>query len=143
MDTVLSRRHPTEPALVYERSNKAEYKFTSVPVPKMTPGKRYLIGVYVKTVDMKHTRGGATVAIEYGDSKRKYAGGVWPEGLTDAKEWTKVEAYVSLTDDAKHVTMLLYMRQGATGKAYFSRPYVSLVEHSIWESSVFMAPLLS
>ena len=58
-----------EPALVYERSNKAEYKFTSVPVPKMTPGKRYLIGVYVKTVDMKHTRGGATVAIEYGDSK--------------------------------------------------------------------------
>ncbi len=113
-----------EPALVYERSNKAEYKFTSVPVPKMTPGKRYLIGVYVKTVGMKHTRGGATVAIEYGDSKRKYAGGVWPEGLTDAKEWTKVEAYVSLTDDAKHVTMLLYMRQGATGKAYFSRPYV-------------------
>ena len=113
-----------EPALVYERSNKAEYKFTSVPVPKMTGGKRYLIGVYVKTVGMPMTRGGATVAIEYGDSKRKYAGGVWPEGLTDAKEWTKVEAYVTLIDDAKNVTMLLYMRQNATGKAYFSRPYI-------------------
>ncbi|MBP5637992.1 MAG: hypothetical protein J6X55_00810 [Victivallales bacterium] len=113
-----------EPALVYERSNKEEYKFTSVPVPKMMPGKRYLVGVYVKTVGMPKTHGGATVAIEYGDSKRKYAGGVWPEGLTQAKDWTKVEAYVSLKEDAKVPTMLLYMRRGATGKAYFSRPYV-------------------
>ena len=100
-----------EPALVYQRTNKEEYRFNSVSVPKMMPGKRYLVGVYVKTVGMPHMRSGATVAIEYGDSKRKYAGGVWPEGTTDAKDWTKVEAYVTLSEDAKVPTMLLYMKK--------------------------------
>ena len=113
-----------EPALVYERTNKDEYNFTSVPVPDMKPGKRYFIGVYVKTVGMPPTRGGATVAIEYGTPKNKYAGGVWPEGVTDAKEWTKVESHVTLKEDAIDAMMLLYMRKNATGKAYFSRPFV-------------------
>ena len=113
-----------EPALVYERADIEQYKFTSVPVKQMTPGKRYLVGVYVKTEGMKKRVGGATFAIEYGDVKRKYAGGVWPEGVTDAKDWTKVEGYVTLKEDARNPVMLLYMRKGATGKAYFSRPYV-------------------
>ncbi|MBP5637991.1 MAG: hypothetical protein J6X55_00805, partial [Victivallales bacterium] len=113
-----------EPAFVYERYDKEEYKFSHVSVPGLKPGKRYLVGVYVKTVGMPKTKGGATFAIEYGDSKGKYAGGVWPEGLTDAKDWTKVEDYVTVKDDAKNPTMLLYMRKGATGKAYFSRPYI-------------------
>ena len=113
-----------EPALVYERSDKADYMFTRVKVPGMKPGKRYLVGAYVKTVGMPRTRGGATVAIEYSNVKGEFSGGVWPEGITNAPDWTKVEDYVTVKADAKTPTMLLYMRKGATGKAFFSRPYV-------------------
>ena len=114
-----------EPAFVYERKDRMEYKFTSVPVPKMLPGRRYLVGVHVKTVGLKHSfAGGATMAIQYGDSKGPHGGGVWPDGVTNVKDWTKVEAYLTLKEDAKDPVMLLYMRKGVTGKAYFSRPYV-------------------
>ena len=114
-----------EPALVYERSDGKEYKFTRVKLDGLVVGTRYLVGVYVKTVGMKKgTGGGATVAIEYDNSVKTCAGGVWPKGVVMAKDWTKVEGFVTIKEGARNATMLLYMRKGATGTAYFSRPYI-------------------
>ena len=75
-----------EPALVYERSDPNEYRFTRVKLDGLQEGKRYLVGVYVKTVGMKKGNGGATVAIEYDNNVKTCAGGVWPKGVVQAKD---------------------------------------------------------
>lgn len=113
-----------EPALVYERKDKNEYKFKGVELKNLKSNTRYRCGVYVKTVDMPRTSSGATFAIEYSTMDSKYAGGVWPDGTSNASDWTKIEASVTCAEGLKAGTMLLYMRRGASGKAYFSRPYI-------------------
>lgn len=105
-------------ALAYERTDPSEYPLLGQAIA-LTPGGRYRIGVWIRTEQVtKGDFGGATLCMEYSKGG-KWLTGTYPPGLTGTNDWTHVEATTSVPRDADVCRLVLYMRKGALGRAWF------------------------
>ena len=105
-------------ALVYERSDPALYPLPNQVLP-LKPGTRYRFSAWVRTDSVTQgDHGGATLCIQY-TRNGQWIGGVYPPGLTGTNDWTRVESFCTVPLEADQCHTILYMRQGATGKAWF------------------------
>ena len=105
-------------ALCNERTNPDDYFKTEQSVA-LLPNTQYRFSAWVKTENVQGAdEGGATVCLEFrrGD---KWLGGVYPPGAMGAKDWTRVEGAGTVPADADSCRLVLYMRRGLTGKAWF------------------------
>lgn len=108
-------------ALSVERTDITKYSLGSTRV-RVTPGETYELGVLVKGENVK---GYATLAGELVDAKGKMVdGGVYPVGSTGTFDWTLVRARLQVPPTAQWCVFTLYLRPRATGKAWFSQPYM-------------------
>lgn len=106
--------------LFYERTSSGDYALASQPV-QLEPGKRYRFGAWIRTENV--TNGTATVCVEFFRKNGQWMKGSYPIGVRNTSDWTfigsdiRVSPYMDMTDVSFGLT--LYMRKGATGKAWF------------------------
>ena len=105
-------------ALCYERSNPADYPLAEQKVA-LLPDTQYRFSVWVKTENVRGAdESGATVCLEFRRGG-KWLGGVYPPGVMGTKDWTLVEGAGTVPAEADSCHLVLYMRRGLTGKAWF------------------------
>jgi hypothetical protein len=110
--------------LVVERTNPDSYVLGHTVV-KLIPDRTYEIGVYVKGENIHNGEANATLAAEFFDSNGKFIdGGAYPQGLGGTFGWTLVHEKMYVPPGVVSCNLLLYLRPGTLGKAWFSQPYI-------------------
>ncbi|MFM8765952.1 MAG: hypothetical protein ACKOEZ_14130, partial [Spartobacteria bacterium] len=105
-------------ALYHERTNPDDY-FKAEQSVALLPNTQYRFSAWVKTENVQGAdEGGATVCLEFRRGDR-WLGGVYPAGAMGTKDWTRVEEAGTVPADADSCRLVLYMRKGLTGKAWF------------------------
>lgn len=116
-------------ALFYERTDPGG-PMTGQDL-ELQPGARCKFSAWIRTENIENPEwGGATICLEF------YKGGKWhsghyPAGVRGTAEWTRVEAVGMVPADAERTTLRLYLRNKATGKAWFDDVAVE-VESPRW-----------
>lgn len=105
-------------ALVCHRENSQEYNLSYQEV-RLTPGKPYRFGVWLKT-DQPLSGEGASVCMEL-YSQGQYVTGKHAKNVVDAPEWQWIEDYFVVPENAVDPVyrFICYLRPGTTGTAYF------------------------
>ncbi len=108
-------------ALFYERTNPDAYAVATQYVT-LVPGEVYKFSAMIKCEGVQGTDiAGATIAVQHFDKKGAYFFGTFPPGVMGTSDWKNVEGIVTVPLDADKSEVVLYMRKGLTGKAWFTR----------------------
>ncbi len=103
------------------RTDPARYFPTAVCNLKLKPGT-YLVGCLVRGEELKD--GAATIAVELFGGGQFIHGGAYPHGVNGTTGWMPVDDLILVPEGCDTVSFRFYLRQGATGTAYFKEPYV-------------------
>ena len=112
-------------AVFVERTNPQSYKHFTASLKGLKKNTKYDFGVWVKSENLTKSEGGcATIAIEGAQNGKCH--GSWPYGeeTIGTKDWTLVKDTLYTGDKYSDVKVLLYLRKGVTGKAWFCAPYI-------------------
>ncbi len=104
------------------RTNPADYKLASQNLGiQVMPGYTYSIGCWIKTdnVIANANGGGATLCLQWKDANNQWHSGVYTSGLSGTHDWTYVTLQGVCPEDAVYANVCLYLRDGATGTAWF------------------------
>jgi len=84
-------------------------------------GYRYEFETWVRTEGLEGSGTGATVCMEWSDADGEFLGGSYPSGIKgDTPEWTRVSGITApVPEHAASVRIIVYVRKGATGTAWF------------------------
>ena len=105
--------------LCYENDDPKFYSFPGQNVA-LKAGRAYEFEVWVRTENLQGEESGATICIEWSDSKGKWRGGAYPSGVKGTSDWTCVKGMTArIPADATSVRVNPYVRKGMTGKAWF------------------------
>ena len=108
-------------ALYNERTNSDVYTLASQYIP-VVPGAEYRFSAMIRCEGVQGAdTAGATIAVQHFDKKGAYFFGTYPPGVMGTSDWKNVEGSVTVPLDADKSEVVLYMRKGLTGKAWFTR----------------------
>lgn len=107
-------------SLRYARKDEKDYRLISQRLPCL-PGKLYKVSVWVKGENIKGNPAdqGAGFCIEWYDKEGKWLGGTYPSCIAGTFDWREISTYVRIPKEASSVNIILYMRRGTTGTAWF------------------------
>lgn len=112
--------HAGKFSLKYTRSDKNDYRLISQSLPCL-PGKLYKVSLWVRGENVQGDPAdqGAGFCIEWMDKEGKWMGGTYPDCLAGTFDWQKISTLVRIPKEAAAVNIVLYMRRGTTGTAWF------------------------
>jgi hypothetical protein len=113
-----TEQHSGKLSLRFENTDAHRYRLCSQKIP-VRPGWKVRFGVWVKTKDITGDGFGATVCLDWQDTKGKWLGGSYPHGIKGTHDWTHIEEIARIPDDAGTVNLACYVRRGMTGTAWF------------------------
>ena len=115
-------------ALFYERTNSDVYTLASQYIP-VVPGGEYVFSSMIRCEGVQGAdNAGATIAMQHLGKKGEYLFGTFPPGVKGTSDWKQVEGTVTIPADADKSEVVLYMRKGLTGKAWFTRVKIEPVK---------------
>ncbi len=120
---------PAVAALQQHNEDPKNYHTCTQTITGAQPGRRYNASVWVKSANVTGDGTGATICVEYSDSKG-YLGGIYPAGVTGTTDWTQISDVVYVPETAVSVHLSVYTREGMTGTAWFDQ--VSLTQMGSW-----------
>jgi hypothetical protein len=113
-------------ALFYERTNPESYALATQDIV-LSPGVSYKFSALIRSEGVQGgDERGATIAMQFFKGG-KYIGGSFPPGVKGTTDWTQVELASTIPDEADTCQVLLYMRKGLTGKAWFAKAKIEPV----------------
>ncbi len=115
-------------SLKYTRTDENDYRLVSQKLP-CHPGKLYEVSLWIKGEDVrgKPADQGAGFCVEWLDKEGKWMGGNYPSCITGTFGWRQLKTYVRIPKEASSVHIILYMRRGTTGTAWFDDVQVTRV----------------
>lgn len=113
-------------ALSFERTDKADMAFTYQEV-KVVPGAKYRFSAWMRYVRPEGDIKGATLGLEFFENG-KFIKAIYPPGLISADDWTKVEGYAVVPENATYARLVLQIRKEQLGKAWFEDVELKLDE---------------
>ena len=117
--TVTDAARSGERSLFYQNTDPKRYVLCTQRVA-LTPGKAYEISVWVKTEGIEGPETGATLCLEWYDADGKYLGGYYPAGFKGTSDWQQLRGVSGrVAEGAVNCSVLCYLRQGITGKAWW------------------------
>lgn len=100
-------------------TNPAVYRLLTQRLP-IRGGRAYVVSCWVKTENVQGPDSGATIALEWTDRQGKWAGGFYPDGVKGTSDWRQIkDESPPIPADAGSVSLVVYLRQGMTGRAWF------------------------
>ena len=104
---------------------KVCYQFVS-----LKPGITYKAGITVKTQNIVGNGYGASFCIQWNDKKGNWMGGVFPKGDKGTSSWAKINAIVTIPEDAGKVYFCCYVRKGMYGTAWFDNAFINPLSYN-------------
>lgn len=112
-------------SLRVENTDPGRYEMASMRIA-LRPGRTYRFSAWIKTQGVQGEDSGATVCVEWNGAKG-WLGGSYPAGKKGDQDWYRVEAATGvISKDATAVDLILYLRKGMTGVAWFDDVSVEL-----------------
>jgi len=117
--TVNEVAHSGSRSLFYENTDAKRYVLSSQKLP-LEVGKAYEISVWIKTENVQGPETGATLCLEWYGADGNYLGGYYPAGFTGTTDWRELKGHSGrVPEGAANCTVICYLRQGMTGKAWW------------------------
>ena len=126
--------HSGSTSLKYMNSDPSISKACTQRFP-VKPGYAYRISAWIQTNGVQGPDPiGASLALEWRDSKGNYVGGFYPNGFKGTNLWQRFEA-VSMTapSDAAYALFVIYVRAKSTGVAWFDDVSVEETIPRLWK----------
>jgi hypothetical protein len=114
-------------ALFFERTDKEDKSFSYQEV-KLEPGKKYRFSAWMRYIRPEGDSKGATLGMEFFDESRKFIKAIYSPGFISADDWTKVEGYAVVPENATSARLVLQIRREQIGKAWFEDVELKLDE---------------
>ncbi len=106
-------------ALQWANEDPERYVLCSQEI-SLEPGRPYEFSVWVKTEELTGEETGATLCLEWWGADGEYLGGSHPAGVTGSSDWQQVRGISEpVPDGAVRMNVMVYVRRGMTGKAWF------------------------
>ena len=129
--------HNGSGGLVWESDRPAGNADVARQVIELKPGVEYAYSALVRTENLKATRNGATLCVEWYGADGKWMAGAYVKGVREPNaDWTLVRGVTRrIPAEARRVELLLYVEADA-GKAFFDNVVVEPLVRPAVESVV-------
>jgi hypothetical protein len=122
-------------SLRYENRDPNTYVLCSQSV-SIPADWKVLFSGWIKTKDIAGADTGATLCMEWHDSKGKWLGGSYPTGVSGTQDWRRIEGFARIPPEAASVSLSCYARRGSTGTAWFDDLTIERCKDPIVETTL-------
>lgn len=118
--------HSGQRSIKFE-NNDPEKNVMCIQKTNLNPGEVYEISCWIKTQKIQGDDYGASLCVEW-FSEDGWLGGHYPSGIKGTAHWSQVKSIAGpIPDEAKSCHVVVYVREGMTGVAWFDDVVVKKV----------------
>jgi hypothetical protein len=117
--TTTDAAHSGQRSLFYQNADPKRYVLSHEAIT-LEAGKAYELSGWIRTEGVEGPETGATLCLEWYAADGKYLGGHYPAGFRGTHDWQRLTSVSGrVPEGAENCTVICYLRQGITGKAWW------------------------